>query len=260
MQSLRGKVALVTGAAGGIGQAICLQLAGAGALVIAHYGGSRKKADDLVRQIVAAGGAGFSVGADLTRRSEIARMFDAIDAELAAAGADGIDILVNNAGVSGGGKRGSPQSLENMDEEMLDQLLATNVKGTFFVSQLASPRLRDGGRIINISSTVALYAFPYAIGYAMSKAAVNSLTKSLALHFGPRKITVNAIMPGATRTDFIRTILDDPADAEHYAQAAALGRLGEPADIAKIVYFLASDDGGWVSGQLIEASGGANLG
>lgn len=260
MQTLMGKVALVTGASGGIGQVICQKLAEAGALVIAHYGGSRQKAEDVVSQIAAAGGEGFTVGADLTKRSEIARMFETIDAGLAVVGADGIDILVNNAGVSGGGKRDAPQSLENVDEEMLDRILATNVKGTFFVSQLASPRLREGGRIINISSTVGLYAFPYAIGYAMSKAAINSLTKSLALHLGPRKITVNAVIPGATRTDFIKTILDDPADAEYYAQAAALGRLGEPIDIARIVCFLASEQGGWLSGQLIEASGGANLG
>lgn len=260
MQGLQGKVALVTGASGGIGQAICRGLADDGALVIAHYGGNRQKAEDLVGEIVAGGGRAFAVGADLTQRGEIARMFEAIDAGLAAAGHDRIDILVNNAGVSGSGKRDDPQSLETMDEAVLDTLLATNVKGTFFVTQLASPRLRDGGRIINISSTVALYAFPYAIGYAMSKAAVNSLTKSLAQHMGPRKITVNAVIPGATRTDFIKNILDDPADAEHYAQAAALGRLGEPEDMARIVRFLASEDGGWLSGQLIEASGGANLG
>lgn len=260
MQGLHGKVALVTGASGGIGQAICRSLAADGALVIAHYGGSKEKAEDLVARIKADGGQAFAVHADLTDRQAIVGMFEEIDKGLAGAGHQGIDILVNNAGASGSGKRDEPQSLETVDEELLDRLLATNVKGTFFVSQCASPRLRDGGRIINISSTVGSYAFPYAIAYAMSKAAVNSLTKSLALHLGARKITVNAVIPGATRTDFIKNILDDPADAEFYARAAALGRLGEPLDIARIVHFLASEEGGWLSGQLIEASGGANLG
>jgi NAD(P)-dependent dehydrogenase (short-subunit alcohol dehydrogenase family) len=251
--SLDGKVALVTGASRGIGRAIALRLARADALVIVHYGQRKDDADSVVLAIEAAGGRAFAVGADLTRAEDIETLVGRLDAELAERSMSKIDILVNNAGVGGGG------SLGEVTEEMLDRLVSTNIKGTFLVTQRTAPRLSDNGRIINISSMVGLAAYPGSIAYAMTKAAVNSFTRSLAVEMAKRGITVNAVAPGATNTDFISGILSDPALTAHYASASVLGRLGEPNDIAEVVAFLAAPEGGWITGQVIEASGGMHL-
>lgn len=253
MSSLQGKAALVTGASRGIGRAIATRLAADGALVAVHYGQRREGAEETVRMIEAAGGAAFVVGADVTRPDAIEALFSELTTELAARGHEAIDVLVNNVGIGGGG------SIAAMTEADFDRLFATNVKGTFLVTQQALPHLRDGGRVINISSMVSLAAYPGSIAYAMTKAALNSFTLSLAADLARRGITVNAVAPGATATDFIAPLLADAKAAAFYAKAAALGRIGEPAEIAGVVAFLASSDGGWITGQIIQASGGMHL-
>lgn len=248
---LKNKTALVTGASRGIGRAIALQLASEGALIAVHYGHSKAAAEDVLAAIKAAGGDGFLVQGDVGEMAGIEKLFHELDAALAERGIKGFDILVNNAGVGVFG------DVTNTVEADFDKAFAINVKGVLFVTQYAVPRLRDGGRIINISSMVSHNAYPDFIAYAASKAAVDSITLSLAAGLGSRKITVNAVAPGATATDFIGD-LDEPF-MNAIKDGTALGEIGRPEDIANVVSFLASDAGGWVTGERMRASGGMHL-
>lgn len=251
--SLTGKFALVTGASRGIGRAIACELGERGAAVVVHYGRREQDAQATVDAILAKGGTAFAVGADLADVDRLTPMLKEVMAEAVHLGFDGIDILVNNAGIGGGGAIG------DLSAATLDRLYAVNVRAPFLLTSLALDHLRDGGRIINLSSMVSLAAYPGSIGYAATKAAVNSFTRSLAAELGRRNITVNAVAPGATATDFIRSYLDDPASKAFFEQAAALGRIGETEDIASVVAFLASDAGRWITGQVLQCSGGMHL-
>jgi NAD(P)-dependent dehydrogenase (short-subunit alcohol dehydrogenase family) len=251
-ETLNGKTALVTGASRGIGRAIALKLAAEGAFVLVHYGANADLARAVLDEIVAAGGGGELVGADVTDTAAIARLFGEIDGILAARGGE-LDILVNNAGI------GVQGDVETTTEADFDRVFATNVRGLLFVSQYAVPRLRDGGRIINISSMVGHNAYPGAIAYAATKAAVDSMTKSMALGLGPRGITVNAVAPGATDTDFIAFIMDNEAIVNHLKAQTALGAIGQAGDIASVVAFLASDAARWITGERVRVSGGMHL-
>jgi 3-oxoacyl-[acyl-carrier protein] reductase len=184
----------------------------------------------------------------------IRRFFQALDAELTKRrGGNQFDILVNNAGI---GRMGT---VETMTEENFDELMAVNVKGPFFVAQQAIPRLREGGRIINLSSALSRHPYPQMAAYSMGKAAINHFTLILAAELGKRRITVNAIGPGLTVTDFTAQARQDPQVVAAVSAHTALGRLGEAEDIAGVAAWLASDDAGWVTGQYIEASGGSGL-
>jgi NAD(P)-dependent dehydrogenase (short-subunit alcohol dehydrogenase family) len=251
--SLAGKFALVTGASRGIGRAIACELAERGAAVAVHYGRREQDARATVDAILAKGGTAFAAGADLADVDTLAPMVNEVMAEAALLGFDSIDILVNNAGIGGGG------ALGDLSAAALDRLYAVNVRAPFLLTSLALDRVQDGGRIINLSSMVSLAAYPGAIGYAATKAAINSFTRSLAADLGRRNITVNAVAPGATATDFIRSYLEDPASRAFFEKAAALGRIGEAGDIASVVAFLASDDGRWITGQVLQCSGGMHL-
>lgn len=253
MTKLEGRTALITGASRGIGRAIALRLARDGALVAVHYGSRDAQAREVVAEIEAAGGRAFALGADLRDGAAIARMFEDLDRELAARGETGLDILVNNAGIGGIG------SMSETDEALFDDLFAVNVKGLFFVTKHALPRLRDGGRVINLSSMVSKNAYPGFIAYAATKAAVDSISLSLAAELGSRGITVNAIAPGATATDFIGPLADNQELMAALEAGAALKRIGQAEDIADVVAFLVSDDGRWVTGERIRASGGMHL-
>lgn len=247
--SLAGKFALVTGASRGIGREIALALAAEGATVCAHYGARADGAAETVRAIEAAGGHAFALGADLGDMAAIDLLF----AELDSRGQANIDILVNNAGV------GTMASLAETDEALYDSMFAVNLKGLFFLTRRAIERMRDGGRIVNISSMVSQAAYPACVAYAMTKAGVNCFTTAMAAELGPRRITVNAVAPGATATEFLGPLAEDPTIMEALGKAAALGRVGAADDIAKVVAFLASPAGGWITGQVIQASGGMHL-
>lgn len=250
MADVNGRTALVTGASRGIGRAIAVRLAAAGAYMVLHYGSGRADAEHTLDLVRKAGGDGIVVGAGLETLAGIDALAAALPDLL---GGRGLDILVNNAGV------GAPGTVEDTDEATFDRLFAVDVKAPFFVTQRILPQVNDGGRIINISSMVALAAHPYAAAYSAAKGALNAMTVSIAAGLGARGITVNAVAPGATATDFIGALLDDPAIRSDLEQKSVFGRIGQPEDIAGVVAFLASPEAGWVTGQVIAASGGAYL-
>ncbi|CAG7630516.1 SDR family oxidoreductase [Paenibacillus allorhizosphaerae] len=254
MSTLNGKVAVVTGASRGIGQAVAKRLAHDGALVAVHYVHNKDAAEATVREIRHSGGAAFAVGADFSSLSGVSELYEALDAELKErVGAASFDILVNNAGIA------QMLSIEEMTEKAFDDVMSINVKAPLFMMQQALPRLRDEGRIINLSSAVTRIAFPNLIGYSITKGAINTLTLTLAKQLGSRNITVNAIQPGMIDTDMNAAMLQDPEGRKFAAGLSVFGRVGHTGDIADIAAFLASPDSRWVTGQFIDASGGTHL-
>ncbi|MET7357001.1 SDR family oxidoreductase [Streptomyces sp. NPDC005562] len=244
---LAGKTALVTGGSRGIGRGIAERLGRDGARVAVHYGSNEVAAKETVATIEAAGGSAFAIGAELGVPGDAEALWAEFDRH-----ADGLDILVNNAGIGLYGHVGEVREAD------FDRAFAVNSKALFFVTQHGLGRLRDGGRIINISSGVTRIAFPITIAYSMTKGAVNVLTHTLAQELGPRGITVNAVAPGIIQTDMM-----DGLPAEQQADMAAYSafdRIGQPADVADIVAFVASDDARWITGQYIDATGGSVLG
>lgn len=250
---LEGKVALVTGASRGIGRAIAERLAADGALVAVHYGKSRSAAEDVVAGIASKGGTAFAVGADLAAKDGVTTLYAGLDKELAArAGASQLDIVINNAAIA------PFASFEETTEAVLDEIYTVNVRAPFFITQEAAKRIRDGGRIVFISSGVVRTPFPAAAAYSALKPPLDNLVKSLAVVLGPRSITVNAVSPGAIATD-MGSFLQDPAMADAVKGKQALKRIGQADDIADVVAFVAGSDARWVTGQVIEASGGTLL-
>jgi NAD(P)-dependent dehydrogenase (short-subunit alcohol dehydrogenase family) len=250
MANLIGKTALVTGASRGIGRAIAGRLAADGALVAVHYGSNDAAAKETVAAIEQAGGQAFTVQAQLGVPGDVATLFAGL--------ADGLqgrplDILVNNAAI------GAQDSVEQTSPELFDRLFAVNVRAPFFIIQKALPLMPDGARIINVSSSVSRVAMP-EVAYAMTKGAVDVLSRTLANAVGTRAITVNAVAPGVTDTDMNAWMRDMPEAAAGVAGATALGRIGQPRDVADVVAFLASDDARWVTGHLLDATGGLFLG
>ena len=250
MGRLDGKIALVTEASRGIGRAIALRLAADGARIGVHYATSRIAAEETLAAIHEAGGEGFLLSADLSSLSGIEQLANQLRIALHD---QPLDILVNNAGVGASG------TIVDTDEASFDRLFMIDVKAPFFLTQRTLPLLADGGRIVNISSVVSMAAYPTTIAYAAAKAALNSMTVSLAAGLGPRGITVNAVAPGATATDFLGPMLDDPAVVGMLESATVFGRLGKPEDIVGLVAFLAGPEAAWVTGQIIAASGGMHL-
>jgi 3-oxoacyl-[acyl-carrier protein] reductase len=257
METLDGTTSLVTGASRGIGRAIAKRLAAAGSLVVVHYGTSASAAQETVAQITEAGGAAFVVGAQLGVAGDADRLWDGVEAGLAERGVPrGIDVLVNNAAIGG-----ATPTLATARPDDFDELFAINVKAPFFVIQRGVNLLRDGGRIVNVSSVATRVAIPGTLAYAMTKGAINTLSVTLAQELGGRGITVNAVMPGTTATENNLAWFDaQPALREVVTGLSALRRVGEPADIADVVAFLASPAGRWVTGQVIDVSGGTYLG
>lgn len=254
MSKLQGKIALVTGASRGIGRGIALRLAEEGALVAVHYGKRQNQAEEVVRQIQNHGGSAFTVHADFHSLKGVTDLYDAMDEALYnRTGENRFDILVNNAGI------GQMVTIEDTTEQSFDEVMNINVKAPLFVIQQALPRLRDEGRIINISSFVTKMALPNVFAYSISKGAVNTLTSVLAQQLGKRLITVNAILPGFINTEMNADTLQSLEGQKFAAGLSAFNRWGEPEDVANIAAFLASSDSRWVTGQLIDASGGSHL-
>ena len=238
------RVAIVTGASKGIGRAVALRLAEDGIAVVVNYATSRQAADEVVAQIEAGGGKAVAVQADVGSPTAATTLFDAAEQSFG-----GADILVNNAGVM----RLAP--LAEMDDEAFETLLAVNLTGTFRGIREAGKRLRDGGRIINFSSSVVGAYGPAYGGYAATKAAVEALTHVASKELGRRKITVNAVAPGPVETELFMTGKTEEL-VQNIVRTIPLNRLGQPQDIASVVSFLAGPDGGWVNGQVLRANGG----
>jgi NAD(P)-dependent dehydrogenase (short-subunit alcohol dehydrogenase family) len=255
MGNLDGKVALVTGSSRGIGRGIATRLARDGALVAVHYGGNRAAAEQTAATITEAGGRAFLVGAELGVPHDVDTLLAGLEAGLRAHGESTIDILVHNAGLNFMGR-----PIEVLTPEEFDKMVAVNIKAPFFLTQRLLPQLRDGGRIINISSVSTRVASSGgSIGYPLTKGALDVFSRTLAKYLGPRGITVNAVAVGYTHTDMTAGALADPGHLERNISVTALGRIGQVPDIADAVAFLASDDARWITGTKIDVTGGVNL-
>ncbi|MFB9685314.1 SDR family oxidoreductase [Amycolatopsis plumensis] len=246
MTTLSGKTALVTGGSRGIGRAISRRLARDGARVAVHYGSNVTAAEETVAEIEADGGRAFTIEAELGTPGDAELLWQGFDAH-----ADGLDILVNNAGI-----HGDVAEIQEVTPTSFDRIFAVNTRAPFFVIQHGLRRLRDGGRIVNVSTMQTRGSrFPGSIAYAMSKGALDVASATLAKQLASRAITVNVVAPGVVDTDIHEGRL--VGDARTWVSSlSALGGIGVPEDIADVVAFLASDDSRWVTGQWIDASGG----
>lgn len=244
MTTSENKVAIVTGASRGIGAAIAARLSADGFTVVINYSGNAAPAEELAREIEQKGGKALTAKADVSDAEAVRRMFDAADAAFG-----GVDVLVNNAGIM------MLSSIADADDANFDRQIAVNLKGTFNTLREAGKRLRDGGRIVNFStSVVGLKLENYGV-YAATKAAVETMTAIMAKEMRGREITVNAVAPGPTATDLFLNGKSDELVAR-MAKMNPLERLGTPEDVAAAVSFLAGPDGAWINGQTLRANGG----
>ena len=244
MSANQNKVAIVTGASRGIGAAIAERLGKDGFTVVVNYSGNAAAAEEVARKIERAGGKAITAQADVADKDAVRRMFD-----IAETAFGGVDVLVNNAGIM------MLSSLASADDANFDRQVAVNLKGTFNTLREAAKRLRNGGRIINFStSVVGLNLETYSV-YAATKAAVETMTAIMAKEMRGRSITVNAVAPGPTATALF---LEGKSEEliERTAKMNPLERLGTPEDIAAAVAFLAAPDSGWINGQTLRANGG----
>jgi len=240
MKSLSGKVAIVTGASSGIGRAIAERIAEEGAIVVVNYSKSSDKAQQVVVGIQAKGGKALAVQADMSQVGDARRLVIDTLKQF-----NRLDILINNAG------KFMPKSLDETTEEDFDGVIALNAKGPYFAMQEAAKALKDGGRIVNISTGGTQLNFPGATAYLGSKAALEQYTKGLAQELAPKGVTVNCVSPGFTETGMM---------TEEYRQIgiqlSPMKRLGVPKDIADVVAFIVSEEARWLTGQTIQVGGG----
>jgi 3-oxoacyl-[acyl-carrier protein] reductase len=239
------KVAIVTGASRGIGAAVATRLAKDGFSTVVNYAGDPAPADALVRTIEQAGGHALAAKADVSDPAAVHGLFDAAEAAFG-----GVDVLVNNAGIMHLAK------IAEADDAHFDSHIAINLKGTFNTLREAAKRLRNGGHIINLSSSVVGFKFESYSVYAATKAAVETMSAIMAKEMRGRNITVNVVAPGPVATDlFLHG--KSPEQIDHMAKIPPLERLGTPEDIAAVISFLAGPDGAWINGQVLRANGGS---
>ncbi|HEY0911848.1 MAG TPA: SDR family oxidoreductase [Bradyrhizobium sp.] len=244
MTNKSNRVAIVTGASRGIGAAVAERLAADGFTVVINYSGDTKSAEALAHKIEAKGGRALTAKADVSDANAVRGMFDAAEAAFG-----GVDVLINNAGIM------KLARIADSDDALFDQQIAINLKGSFNAMREAAKRLRDGGRIVNFSSSVVgLKPETYGV-YAATKGAIEAMTGILSKEMRGRSITVNAVAPGPVATDLFLHGKSDELIG-HLAKMNPLERLGMPEDIAATVSFLASPDGGWINGQVLRANGG----
>jgi len=238
--ALEGKTALVTGASRGIGRAIGEKLTTDGATVVINYARNQQPAQELVSAIVAKGGKAVAIQADVSKPAEVRRLFGEAEKAIGP-----LDVVIANAGVY------LSKPLIESTEADYDYVFDINTRGVFFTLQEAARRVRDGGRIIAISTGGTKMMFPNAALYLGSKAAVEQFARSLSRELGPRNVTVNVLSPGFTDTDML------PEQYRAYgASLSPFNRVGVPEDVADVATFLASDAARWVTGQNVQAGGG----
>ena len=241
-KKLEGKIAIVTGASNGIGRAIAERLAQDGATVVVNYGKSADKGKVVVAGIVSRGGNAVAIQADMSQVADVRRLVQDTVTKFGR-----LDILVNNAGMF------MYKPLVETTEEEFDRLFALNAKGPYFALQEAAKVIKEGGRIVNISTDGTHIGFAGATAYLGSKGALEQFTKGLAHELAPKGIAVNTVSPGYTVTDMLPT---DPTFRQIGEQASPLKRLGTPKDIADVVAFVVSEEARWLTGQNIHAGGG----
>lgn len=243
---LEGRVALVTGGSRGIGQAIAIELAAAGASVVLTYRGGAQGAEQTVKRIEEAGGTARAAQCDVADLAAVEALVKQTTSELG-----GLDIVVNNAGIT------ADQLILRMKPEDFDSVVATNLRGCWNLCKAAARPLlkaREAGRIINLSSVVAQMGNPGQSNYAATKGGIEALTRSLAKELGSRGITVNAVAPGFIDTAMTRELPDEVR--ERLLEQIPVGRLGSVEDVARVVRFLATDAAGYITGQVIHVNGG----
>jgi len=245
-KKLSGKVAVVTGASKGIGAAIAKHLAEEGASVVVNYASSKAGADKVVNEITSQGGKAVAVQGDVAKKVDIERLFAETKKEFGK-----LDVLVNNAGVY------EFLPLEQVSEEHFHKQFNLNVLGLLLTTQEALKQFPATASVINISSVVGTSAAPNGAVYSATKAAVNAVTQSLAKELGPRKIRVNSISPGMIETDGLHAAGFAEGDFRKMVEAQTpLGRIGRPQEIATVATFLASEDSGWITGEIFHVAGG----
>jgi 3-oxoacyl-[acyl-carrier protein] reductase len=245
MTALNSQVAIVTGAARGIGSAIAIRLAADGARVVVNYSTSAESAEKTVESIKESGGNAVAVQADVSDAGAVAKLFDAAHQSFGT-----VTILVNNAGIY------QERLVEKEDKTHFDQLFHANVLGPLLATAEFARRFQGtAGRVVNISSVGARSAVVGAAVYCATKAAMEGLTRGHALELGPKGITVNSIAPGVTETEMLKNGMSEEIK-KRMIDNTILGRLGQPADIADAVAFFCTDDARWITGQFLEVSGG----
>jgi NAD(P)-dependent dehydrogenase (short-subunit alcohol dehydrogenase family) len=249
-----GKIAIVTGGSRGIGRNTVLCLAKRGVRSIFTYNSNRAEADKVVALAAEAGARAIAIQLDTGEVGAFDGFVEHVRDALAELEAERFDYLANNAGIS------SSAGLETITEAEMDALYSVHFKGVLFLTQKLLPLMNDGGRIVNISSGLARVAMPNRIGYGPIKAAVEALTRYMAVELGPRRIAANVVAPGAIATDFSGGIVrDNPQVNKMIADHTALGRAGLPDDVGPVIAALLSDDFGWVNAQRIEVAGGVQI-
>lgn len=248
------KIAIVTGGSRGLGRNTVLNLAKRGVDSIITYHSNRAEADQVIASVEAAGRRAVALRLDVGDTASFDQFVQDVQRALGELGASRFDYLVNNAGTS------LHNAFDSTTEDELDTVYRVHFKGVFFVTQKLLPFINDGGRIVNISSGLARFAFPGSSAYASMKGAVEVLTRYMAKELGARGIAVNTVAPGAIATDFSGGMVrDNPEVNKRVADMTALGRVGEPDDIGPMIAALLADDNRWINGQRIEVSGGMVL-